>query len=171
MSACVFKTLAAEDVQIISLVQQIRWLENEVCVTSVIDKCLAAPGTARTTESSEQHIIDLDWSRTMSKAASHPSLKHAISSPTITSSWCRMWDQALDHGVRGTKLFQSFFRCLTKPLFGDRLCHVCKSTIPTPMSFFEHLCSAHIDFDSTSLPSILEDGGSELFHLAQKLPF
>ena len=172
LSACVFRTLAAEDVQNISLVQQIRWLENEVCVTSVIDKCLAAPETARTTaKSSEQHIIDLDWSHTMSKAASYLSLKHVISSPTIASSWCRMWDQALDHGVRGTKLFQSFFRCLTKPLFGDRLCHVCKSTIPTPMSFFEHLCSSHIEFDSTFLPSILEEGGSELFHLAQKLPF
>ena len=37
LSACVFRTLAAEDVQNISLVQQIRRLENEVCVTSVIE--------------------------------------------------------------------------------------------------------------------------------------
>ena len=35
-----------------------------------------------------------------------------ISSPTIASSWCRLWDQALDYGVRGTKLSQSLFRCL-----------------------------------------------------------
>ena len=45
----------------------------------------------------------------MSKAASHlsDSLKHVISSPTIASSWCRLCDQALDYGVRGTELYQS----------------------------------------------------------------
>ena len=172
LSACVFRSLAAEDIQNISLVQQIRWLENELRVSLVINKCLADPDTARIiVKSSQQHIVDLDWSRTMSKAASHLSLKHVISSPTIASSWCRLWDQALDYGVRGTKLSQSLFRCLTKPLFGDRVCNLCVSIIPTPMSYFEHLCSTHIDFDSTSLPLILEEGGSELFHLAQKLPF
>ena len=42
-------------------------------------------------------------------------------------NWIRVWEAARDRGPFWTKISQSFYKQLTKPLFGERNCHKCDS--------------------------------------------
>ena len=42
-----------------------------------------------------------------------------------------MWDEALEHGIRGTKLMQHLFNALSRPVFGDRICPHCERQHPS----------------------------------------
>ena len=46
-----------------------------------------------------------DFEFLLSSAATHPSAKY-VYTVTETTSWCRLWDIALDHGVQGTRGMQ-----------------------------------------------------------------
>ena len=172
LSARVFRTLATDSVYNISLVQQCRWLESELGIDSVLSKCLASPDlSASIVRSSRPDIINRDWSISIEKAMAHSSLNHITCSDVVSSNWCRVWDTALDHGVKGTRLVQLLFRSLCRPTFGDRLCPHCSSAIPIDQSYFEHLCHCHINFNLDSLSSVLEGDSNNLFRLASSLPY
>ena len=53
-------------------------------------------------------------------------------------NWLKVWDAARDKGQFWTGIVQSFYRLLTTPVFGDRLCWKCDSVIPPHVSFIEH---------------------------------
>ena len=53
-----------------------------------------------------------------------------------------VWDEALEYGVRGTRLMQGLFSALSRPTFGNKSCPLCKDTIPT--SYPEHLFTKHL---------------------------
>ena len=172
LSARVFRTLVTDSVYNISLVQQCRWLENELGIDSVLSKCLASPDLSATiVRSSRPDIINRDWSISIEKAMAHSSLNHITCSDVVSSNWYRVWDTALDHGVKGTRLVQLLFRSLCRPTFGDRLCPHCSSAIPIDQSYFEHLCHCHINFNLDSLSSVLEGDSNNLFRLASSLPY
>ena len=133
LSARVFPTLANDSVYNISLVQQCRWLESELGIDSVLSKCLASPDLSSTiVRSSRPDIINRDWSISIEKAMAHSSLNHITCSDVVSSNWCRVWNTALDHGVKGTRLVQLLFRSLCRPTFGDRLCPHCSSAMNQP---------------------------------------
>ena len=149
-SVRVFHTISADNIYSISLVQQCEWLQCELGTEPILQKCLADPVNAPSiTKGAKNIILHQDWANIISSANQHQSLKHILGhDPDLTASgWCRIWDLALDYGYRGTKLAQCLFRCLCKPLFGDRMCPHCNTQISSNLTYFEHLCSRHIDFD------------------------
>ncbi len=153
----IFHTLAAKgDIYDISLVQQCKELEL-LFGTNYLDQCLAAPDEAtHIVRDAKQHLIDADWSRTISLTATHTSLSH-VSCPTLVNKWTSLWDKALDYGTVGTKISQSVFRLLCRPVYGDRTCPHCLNTIPEGDTFLQHLVSAHDVGYNTILTSLNTD--------------
>ena len=57
-------------------------------------------------KSMKTDIVKSDFEVLLSPAAIHPSAKY-VATVAETTSWCRMWDIALDRGVQGTRGMQS----------------------------------------------------------------
>ena len=56
-------------------------------------------------------------------------------------SWRKIWDNALDNGVKGTRCVQTISRELSRPMFSDKLCHLCDKEI---VCFSVYLCDINI---------------------------
>ena len=118
LSSRVFHTLAAENVYKISLAEQCQFLESELGTTFTA-KCLNDPeNSSSIVAEAKEELVKKDWHLLLKSINSHSSLQH-VSSPVIASSWCKVWDHALDHGVRGTKLMQSLFIVMSRLVVGD----------------------------------------------------
>ena len=61
--------------------------------------------------------------------------KHQSVSLASEINWLRVWEAARDRGPFWTKISQTFYKLLTKPLFEERNCHKCDSRIPDDISF------------------------------------
>ena len=105
-------------------------------------------------------LLDLDWERTLQLARSHPSLLQ-VSNKSIVNEWCGVWDEALNFGTKGTKLSQSLFKTLCKPLFGNKLCKICSTPI-SEYTYIDHICSSH-NFQLTDIIQSIRGTKSELF--------
>ena len=68
----------------------------------------------------------------------HQSLKYIACTDSVAASWCRLWDQAMDLGTKGTGLIQCLLSSLCRPVFGDRQCPHCGDKIPLSQNFFDH---------------------------------
>ena len=111
LSSCVFHTLASEDVCKISLVEQCQLLERDFG-TSIFIQCLNEPENAITIlQEAKEAVVSRDWEIMLEIAKCRQSTKH-ISHPQIASSWCKLWDLALDHGVCGTRKIQHLLRVM-----------------------------------------------------------
>ena len=85
----------------------------------------------------------------------------------VAASWCRLWDQTMDLGTKGTGLIQHLLSSLCHPVFVDHLCPYCGHEIPSNQIFFDHLCSEHLDCEyNQSMGEILEEGGQDVFNMA-----
>jgi hypothetical protein len=159
LSSRVFRTLASEDVSKISLVEQCQLLESE-SGTSFAAQCLNDPGNAQLVlQEAKEALISRDWEIVLEMAKCHQSTKH-IADPRIASSWCKLWDIALDHGVRGTRLTQHLLSVMCRPVFGKRECPICNNIIHQSTSYFEHVSSDHCN-SVISVAGVLEtiEGG------------
>ena len=58
---------------------------------------------------------------------------------------------------------QHLFKALCHPLFGDRCCPHCSSQITSDLTFFEHLCQQHIDFEVENLGTVLSGDDDSIF--------
>ena len=124
----VFHTLASDDVTKISLVEQCQFLECEFG-TSLVTECLEHSENAHLVlQEAKATLVARDWELVLEMAKCHQSTRH-ISDPRIASSWCKLWDLALDHGVRGTRLIQTLLRTMSRPVFGKRECPICNCHI------------------------------------------
>ena len=131
----------------ISLVEQYNILQIDIGLHPILQQCLAEPALASSVvKLKKKRILEADWKATLETARRHASLILYITcSDLAAASWCSMWDLALEYLQKGTKLTQSLFASLCRPLFSDRLCHLCRSQIPAHnMTFFHHLCVSHL---------------------------
>ena len=170
--ASVFCTISTENIYNISLVQQCKWLQGELKCEQILEKCLSDPSNAPViVRDAKKAIYCQNWGNTTQSAAQHPSLKHITCSEfiCITTSWCRIWDLALDRGERGMRLVQCLFKSLCHPLFGDRRCPHCSSHIASDITFFEHLCQQHIKFEAGNLCTVLNSDDDSIFSLAMQI--
>ena len=141
LSSHVFRTLASDDVYEVSLIQQCRSLEQQIG-TGYLQLCLENPTDAYSiVHDAKEDILAKDWICTVQSSRSHPSLAVVSATEAIAASWNSIWDEALEYGVRGTRLMQGLFRVLAKPTFGDRACPHCNDTIS---SYPEHLFAKHL---------------------------
>ena len=90
----------------------------------------------------KNYILSKDWISTLQDSKTHSSLAVVSATDEVASSWNRVWDEAFEYGVRGTKLMQGLFSVLSRPTFGNKSCPHCKDTIPT--SYPEHLFAKHL---------------------------
>ena len=102
--------------------------------------------------------------------------KHQSVSLASEINWLRVWEAARDRGLFWTKISQTFYKLLTKPLFGERNCHKCDSCIPEDISFFDrHLIQDHgpnsVDIDNllADLHSKDFDPNTNSFHCMRSL--
>ena len=156
LSSCVFRTLASTDVYEISLVQQCRVLEQQIG-TGFLQVCLQNPTNASSiVHEAKSEILAKDWNCTIQESRSHHSLAIISATDVIASSWNRIWDEALEYGVRGTRLMQGLFVALARPTFGDKACPHCNETISS--SYPEHLFTKHLTgYNVATVVTWLED--------------
>ena len=73
------------------------------------------------TRSNKKFLFKLDFELLLSSAMSHPSVTPAaLIAKNI--SWKKIWDNALDYGIKGMKCTQTVLRELCRPCFGECLC-------------------------------------------------
>ena len=145
-SVRLLRTLS-DNVYNISLIHQCRDLEADYS-TDFFHQCLLHPDDAPSIIREAKHmLLTLDWALTCQAANSHPSLS-CVLSHQIENEWCNVWNCALDYGPHGTKLAQTIFKILTKPVFGDKICPHCSIAIQQ-QSFSAHLHTDHgLDIDA-----------------------
>ena len=123
LSARVFCSLVASDVESLIIIRQCRFLESvfsfnftSTILTSSEDISLP---------SMKKEILQLDLSLLLSNAASHPSQKfvQAVAS-SQEGSWLKIWDLALERGVFGTTCTQAVLRALSLHSLSDNTCPV-----------------------------------------------
>jgi len=164
LSAQVLHTLACEDIYNISLIQQCRTLEHLVG-TNHLQSFLQDIAMINLSDI-RKDILDKDWKCTLHLASSHPSLAIVTVSSSVASSWNSFWDETLDYGVRGTRLMQSLFSTLSRPLFGNRLCLHCNLSFHQDLFSILHLTT----FNSQDITYWLEEKNfPELFKLAEDI--
>ena len=140
ISRRVFTSLAMENVFDISLVQQCQMLEANLG-TCVLASCLSDPDNAPDiVRSNKRHILNSDFKMLLSSANHHCGSAAAAAQIANHTSWRRLWDIALDHGVKGTRTMQAIFRELCHPL-ACLQCSLCEVEVPTYSSCLEHVCT------------------------------
>ena len=103
-SSRVFRTLASTNVYEISLIQQCHVLEQQIG-TGFLQLCLQNPTNASSiVHEAKSEILAKDWNCTFQDSKFHHLLAIVSATDVIASSWNRIWDEALEFGVRGTTL-------------------------------------------------------------------
>ena len=142
ISGCIFTSLAVVDVYNVSIIQQCRMLESRLG-THTLASCLENPPEATiTVKSAKATILKADFDALLSASINHPSAKHIATVATETS-WCRLWDTALEHGVRGTRRLQFLLKELSRRPFDGFSCRSCGRNLNDNPSWFHHICNHH----------------------------
>ena len=138
----IFTSLAIVDVYNVGIVQQCRMLEADVS-TNVLALCLQNPTDAPSiVKSMRKEIIRSDFDVLLRSAATHPSAKYIASVAEVTS-WCRLWDLALDRGILGTRGLQTLLKVLSHRIYENSLCPSCGASLGTDSLWVDHICLAH----------------------------
>ena len=131
ISTQVFRTISTDNVYEISLVQLCRLLEQHFD-TNYLGVCLEnSTDAAQAIQEAKSVILRKDWNHTVREARTHPSLTIVCATDFIAASWNSTWDQALEFGVRDTRLMQTLFNSLSRPVFGNKSCPHCEDIITT----------------------------------------
>ena len=110
----VFNSLAIDDVYDSSIIQQCRMLESALG-TDVLACCLSNPESAvDIVKSNKVHILKQDFDILISTSSSEQTFCSLVARVAKHISWRRLWDTALDKGVKGTRTLQSVFKELSR---------------------------------------------------------
>ena len=90
----------------------------------------------------QERILSADKELQLEHSNIHQSLKH-LSTIHSELSWLKIWDMALDHGIQGTRNALCLFNTLSRPLFGNRLCPHCETSVLEDLTYLEHLICDH----------------------------
>lgn len=144
LSGRVFTSLAIDDVYESSVVQQCRMLES--CLgTDILASCLSDPDSAvNIVKSNKSLLLKQDFDNLVSTSITDEGSCSLIARVAKRTSWRRLWDMALDKGVKGTKTLQKLFKELarSKSCFN---CIQCEPEVMFESSCFEHICAQHSD--------------------------
>ena len=102
LSTRIFTTFSMNDIYSLSIVQQCRMLEAPLA-TDVVNQCLSDPPNARSiVKSSKEVILQRDYNLLLSSSSTHPTAQY-VSQIASHVSWRKIWDNALDRGMKGTE--------------------------------------------------------------------
>ena len=142
-----FKIIASQNVYNMSLVKQCIFLDSKLktnCTSQILSNTSSLCSLKKCITTSDQHLL-------AEEASKHQSVCLAAK-----INWLRVWEAARDKGPYWTQIAQSFYKILTRPLFGERHCPRCNSHISENISFFEHLTKDHVP-DTISISNLLAD--------------
>ena len=147
LSARIFHSLAASDVESLVIIRQCRFLES--IYKSNYTTAVLPSSDEISIHYLKKEILHLDLSLLLAIASTHPSQQYvqAVAS-SIDWSWLRLWDLALERGVFGTTCVQAILRFLSLHVHSD-------GTWPAPNCSFnvgfksscDHFPSAHTSLD------------------------
>ena len=116
---------------------------NHELGTHTLASCLENPPEATiTVKSAKATILEADFDASLSASINHPSAKH-IATVANETSWCHLWDTALEHGVRGTRRLQLLLKELSRRPFDGFSCRSCGRNLNDNPSWFHHICNHH----------------------------
>ena len=143
LSARVFRSLAASDVESLLITRQCRFLESTF--KSNFTTTVLTSSETISKHSLKKDIFQLDLSLLFADASTHPSQQyvHAVAT-SHDGSWPKLWDIALERGVFGTTSMQSILRFLSLHVNSDGTCPVpnCSFHVGSE-SPCEHFLTAH----------------------------
>ena len=174
ISRRIFTSLAMENVFETSIVQQCKMLEANLS-TCILVKCLSdpenAPGIVR---SNRKHILRSDFQLLLSSSTDRRGSSAAAAQIANLSSWRRLWDTALDQGVKGTRIMQAIFRELCRPTSCFQ-CSLCEGVVSPSSSCLEHACIYHpTEMENVSfnyLISLLSDADPAIFSSCKRVSY
>ena len=146
ISTRIFNSLAIDDVYDSSIVHQCRMLES-VLGTDVLACCLTNPDSAGDiVKSNKRRILNQDFNLLISTSILGQTSCSLVARVAKHTSWRRLWDIALDKGVKGSRTLQRLFKELSRPksVFTCTQCASVPIKINEP-SCFEHACEQHSD--------------------------
>ena len=151
----VFSSLATDDIYETSIVQQCRMLESRLD-TSVLAKCLSDPVNAPDIlKRRKKDIIQSDFKMLLSSISNHPTSAAQAALIGSKTSWRRLWDIALDKGVKDTRVMRTIFKEHCRPSSCFK-CSLCDSEIPSNISCLQHACEIHPnEMENTSYQNLL----------------
>ena len=124
-------------------------------------KQLITSNAVQTVLRQKEKILQKDFSNLLLSAKGSAQLADKIASKV---SWRRLWDTALEKGVKGTKIVQSLFREVCHPASCFK-CSVCDSRVPSTTTCFEHACDEHPEevqkLSIESLVDMLSEGQAD----------
>ena len=90
-------------------------------------------------------IIKPDSEILLSSAIDHPHARYVASlcGIDLATSWCKLWNIALDRGVQGTRGLQTLLRELSRRTYDGFQCQSCGDSIGEDSMCFDHIRSNH----------------------------
>ena len=126
----VFTSLAIDNIFETSIVQQCRMLEA-ILGTCVLANCLSGPeNSPDIVKSNKKYILQSDFKLLLPSATQCHGSAAPAAHVAAHTSWRHLWDVALDHGVKGTRIMQAIFRELCRPSSCFQ-CLLCNSEVPS----------------------------------------
>ena len=150
LSSQIYQAFAAKDVSELTIVEQCRFLES-IYKSNFTGNVLTS---ADHWSNIKKDILSLDKELRVNGTHQSISLKH-LSTIHSDISWLKIWDMALDQGMRGSRAAVCLFSTLSRPLFGDRLCPRCATAIPKDFTYIEHLVDHHQELELGSVEDII----------------
>ena len=134
--------------------------------TDVLACCLSNPESAvDIVKSNKDRILKQDFDLLISTSSSEQTSCSLVACVAKRISWRRLWDTALDKGVKGTRTLQSVFKELSRPK-SVFTCSLCAPDEIREPSCFEHICEHHSDqigeLNSSRLFDCLEQANSDV---------
>ena len=145
-------TLASEGLYSLGIVQQCIFLDSKLKVNTIPNILNNIDDPRSELKDLEEMILKSGKTLTYEESLNHQSVKLACN-----INWLRVWEPARDKGPYWTRTAQSFYRILTSPLFGDRICRVCSTEVPRELSYIELLVSSHCVGSTLSLDYLLSN--------------
>ena len=101
MSSPIFTTICMDDIYSLPIVQQCRMLEAPLA-TDVVHQLLSdLPNAKSIIVKNKKLLLERDYDLLLVSAKAHPTAQY-ISQIASHTSWRKIWDNALDYGVKGT---------------------------------------------------------------------
>ena len=148
LSARVFRSLSASDVESLVITRQCRFLES--IYKSNYTTAVLTSSDSISNRSLQKEILQLDLSLLLADASIHPSQQYiqAVASSNY-GSWLKLWDLALERGAFGTTCVQAILRFLSLHAHSDGICPVpnCSFYVGSE-SPCDHFLSAHTSLDT-----------------------
>ena len=134
--------------------------------TDVLACCLSNPESAvDIVKSNKDRILKQDFDLLISTSSSEQTSCSLVAHVAKCISWRRLWDTALDKGVKGTRTLLSVFKELSRPK-SVFTCSLCAPDEIREPSCFEHICEHHSDqigeLNSSRLFDCLEQANSDV---------